>query len=154
MREDYRLFVCALCRTQVRICSFCDRGQQYCGKQCSYRARREAQRAAGQRYQRSLRGRMKHTERQRRYRIRQRKNHPVEKEVTHQGTPQAGSARKLVGMTDPSRIRDAKPVQHAVQCLFCGSWCRPYARLEPIRARRRYARFRQPGGERHDSQGA
>ncbi|MBA4262899.1 MAG: hypothetical protein C0443_13005 [Comamonadaceae bacterium] len=66
-----RLFVCARCRAQVLLCSRCDRGQRYCSRACSGTARREAQRAAAQRYQRSRAGRMAHADRSRRWRQRQ-----------------------------------------------------------------------------------
>jgi hypothetical protein len=42
-----RLFVCVRCRTQVLICSCCDRGQIYCAGGCAQEARYHAQRAAG-----------------------------------------------------------------------------------------------------------
>jgi hypothetical protein len=66
-----RLFVCARCRAQVLLCSRCDRGQRYCSRVCSGTARREDQRAAAQRYQRSRAGRMVHADRSRRWRQRQ-----------------------------------------------------------------------------------
>jgi len=68
--DDARMFLCARCRCQGLICSRCDRGQQYCGAECSGLARRESMRAAGRRYQRSRRGRHCHAERQHRYRRR------------------------------------------------------------------------------------
>jgi hypothetical protein len=75
-----RFFLCARCHAQVLICSCCDRGQIYCADGCAGLARREGQRAAGQRYQTSRRGRVVHALRARRYRARQ-------KNVTHQGSP-------------------------------------------------------------------
>jgi hypothetical protein len=80
MEPTARLFNCARCRRQVMLCSHCDRGNLYCGRGCAQQARRESLSAAGQRYQRSRRGRFCHAERQRRYRARQQK-------VTHQGSP-------------------------------------------------------------------
>ena len=53
-----RLFLCARCHAQVLVCSHCDRGQIYCAQGCAQTARRDAQRAAGQRYQVSRRGRV------------------------------------------------------------------------------------------------
>jgi hypothetical protein len=50
-----RLFLCVRCRTQVLICSHCDRGQIYCRDGCAREARYHAQRAAGRRYQTSRR---------------------------------------------------------------------------------------------------
>jgi hypothetical protein len=85
-----RLFVCARCREQVVLCSHCDRGQRYCGRACSGTARREAQRAAAQRYQRTRAGRLAHADRSRRWRQRQRELAAIDAGgpahfVTHQG---------------------------------------------------------------------
>jgi hypothetical protein len=54
------VFVEDSCWAQVLICSCCDRGQIYCAQGCAKECRRSAQRAAGQRYQSSYRGRLKH----------------------------------------------------------------------------------------------
>jgi len=75
-----RLFLCVRCKAQVLVCSHCDRGQIYCAQDCAQTARRDAQRAAGRRYQASRRGRVNHAARAGRYRSRQNK-------VTHQGSP-------------------------------------------------------------------
>ena len=74
-----RLFLCARCRVQVLICSACDHGQVYCAGGCSQLTRRASVREAGQRYQRSRKGRFVHAERSRRYRERR-------QNVTHQGS--------------------------------------------------------------------
>jgi len=66
-----RRYLCAGCRAPVLICNHCDRGNRYCTAQCAHQARRRSVRAAGWRYQVSLRGRHAHAERQRRYRARQ-----------------------------------------------------------------------------------
>ena len=47
--DDARLFLCARCQRQVRICSYCDRGNQYCGPACARAARNESLRSAGAR---------------------------------------------------------------------------------------------------------
>lgn len=60
-----RRYLCAGCRTAVLICSRCDRGQRYCTG-CAGEARRRSVRAAGRRYQASLRGRHAHAKRQQR----------------------------------------------------------------------------------------
>jgi len=72
MQSSARLFNCARCRCQVVICSYCDRGNIYCGKRCSETARRQSRREASGRYQKTRRGRLSHAERQRRYRQRRR----------------------------------------------------------------------------------
>ena len=76
-----RLFLCSRCRAQTKICSCCDRGQEYC-TDCAAPARQEAQRRASERYQLSFQGRLKHAARQRRYRERKRLEN---EKVTHQG---------------------------------------------------------------------
>jgi len=78
-----RQFICVGCRKQVLICSHCDRSNRYCSKDCWRPIRKLRQRAAGQRYQTSQRGRIKHALRQHRYRARRANN------VTHQGSPAA-----------------------------------------------------------------
>jgi len=77
MKRTARLYNCVRCHCQVTICTTCDRGNIYCAK-CAQVARKKSVRAAGKRYQATRRGRMKHAERQRRYRERRKK-------VTHQG---------------------------------------------------------------------
>ncbi|MDP1654082.1 MAG: hypothetical protein Q8L56_15300 [Rhodocyclaceae bacterium] len=51
-----RRYLCAGCRGAVLICSHCDRGHRYCTTTCAEAARHHALRAAGSRYQASLRG--------------------------------------------------------------------------------------------------
>ena len=114
-----RLFLCHGCRTQVVVCRRCDRGQIYCARGCAQAARRASVQEAGHRYQKSRRGRLKHAERSRRYRLRR-------QNVTHQGSMPAAQSDLLaansavgreptaVGPTDPSRT---------ARCHFCGTRC-------------------------------
>ena len=81
MKKSARLFNCARCLKQVIICSHCDRGNLYCGPACSQQARAQNHRIANQIYQKSLRGRHKNAERQRRYQ-KLKKN-----KITDQGSP-------------------------------------------------------------------
>ena len=94
LEHPARLFICARCRTQVLLCSRCDRGQRYCGRACSRESRLQATRAAGRRYQDSRAGRMAHAARSRRWRQRSRERALAAGEtgdacnfVTHQGSP-------------------------------------------------------------------
>ena len=80
MEPPARHYLCARCRTAVLICSRCDRGQRYCAGDCAKQVRTQSLQEAGQRYQSSRSGRLKHATRQRRYRDRQTK-------VTHHGSP-------------------------------------------------------------------
>jgi len=126
MQNTARLFTCARCRAQVLICSRCDRGNIYCGPACSQQARRASLRAAGQRYQRSRRGRFTHAERQHRYRRRSHK-------VTHQGStpevphdslsPESRTALRHSLSSPPN------PTQSPC-CHFCGRPCSTFVRLD------------------------
>ncbi len=71
MTRSARLYLCALCRRQVSICSHCDHGNIYCGKPCSDTARDERQKLSARRYQRSRKGRLSNANRQRRFREKQ-----------------------------------------------------------------------------------
>jgi hypothetical protein len=96
---SYRLYNCARCAEQVRICRRCDRGNQYCPGGCAGVRRRESMRRAGARYQGSYRGAYAHAARQRAWRERQ------AQEVTHQGS------RLGLG----TRIVAASPIQTIIQ---------------------------------------
>lgn len=155
MCPDYRLFSCAKCHRLVALCPLCDRGQRYCGSECSQQARRYSLHRAGCRYQQTPAGRHAHARRQARYRERQRalaeeKARVVEEisaarslvseKVTHQGSPPA----EEVGRLDPPRAEGLWQVGHSpegtqksVPCHFCGRLCRPFARRHPLRRRRR-----------------
>ena len=80
-----RLFHCARCSEEVRVCRACDRGQIYCKEACSAIRRRESVRRAGAKYQRSYEGSLKHSARQRQQRLAK----FLAKEVTHHGFPLA-----------------------------------------------------------------
>ena len=143
MENTARLFNCARCRCQVVICSRCDRGNIYCGPQCSQAARRGSLNAAGRRYQRTRRGRHTHAARQRRYRSRREK-------VTHQGSPSPAPNASLV--TDPKdSVGWSKPVVReqaaCFRCSFCGCRCSAFVRQDFLHRRRPYES--QPIPDRH-----
>jgi hypothetical protein len=71
MDDSARLFLCARCFVQVLLCSHCDRGQRYCGRECSGLTRRQLRGQASQRYQCSPGGSLAHKMRSRRWRARQ-----------------------------------------------------------------------------------
>ena len=70
MCASARLFQCSRCAAQTFICSFCDRGNQYCSEACSQLARRESLRRANRKYAKTRKGKHNNAERQRRYRQR------------------------------------------------------------------------------------
>lgn len=126
--DDTRLFLCARCHRQVRICSHCDRGNQYCGRRCSRAARGESLRAAGERYQKSRRGRFCHAARQRRYRARCRAD---QAKVTHQGSIAARRRASLAGEPFFRREAPMTPLiePHSTRCCFCGRAVSDFVRL-------------------------
>lgn len=126
-----RLYLCARCRAQVFVCRQCDRGNRYC-RDCAAHARRDSVREAGQRYQRSRRGRFAHAARARRYRVRR-------QFVTHHGSPDSPAD----GVLQPDRddavalanaaVRPAAPPQ--LNCRFCGTLLSPLVRTGFVRRR-------------------
>lgn len=139
MTTPHRLFLCAhlTCRAQVRVCGRCDRGQIYCAGECASTARRQCVRKAGRRYQDSRAGRMKHAQRSRCYRVRQRQNAasllittlppatPSSSIVTHQGSL-ALSAGALLPLSVTA------PVFLTMSCHFCGGAGNAWVRLGPL----------------------
>ncbi len=108
-----RLLMRARCATQVLLCRRCDRGQRYCSVACSAAARREHQREAARRYQRSPRGRAAHEARSRRWRLAQSADSDTGLRVTHHG-----------GSFEPTTVNDAVPpqVSQGNALLFATSW--------------------------------
>lgn len=119
MDRPARLFLCAQCRSQVMLCSHCDRGNRYCGRPCRRLARDAARRQSASRYQCSRPGRLAHAERSRRWRQRRRQRDDGsgdggerEHNVTHQGCPPGPAAAPLVACT-PHTIPVPEPAQAA-----------------------------------------
>jgi hypothetical protein len=125
-----RLFLCARCHVLVVICRRCDRGQIYCAAGCAREARREAQRAAGRRYQASDRGRATHALRSRRYRARR-------NAVTHHGSPPASATASTAA--GHSVGGGSTPSRSAPDCHVCGGRCSPFVRLGFLRRRRAFS---------------
>jgi hypothetical protein len=143
MQESIRRFFCAGCRVEVYICTHCDRGQRFCACGCARAARRRLQREANRRYQGSLRGRLMHSERARRYRLRR-------KSVTDHGSLII-TAHDVLGMSaaeansrpsavqsmpsDPAALTAGRSGAGSVHCSFCRRWCEPWIRHAPLRRR-------------------
>lgn len=108
----------------VVICIHCDRGNRYCNRACSQTARRHGLREAGKRYQRSLPGRHRHADRQRRYRARKQK-------VTHQGSPSVGAADLLA--SEPAVLETSS----VLRCCRCHRWLPAGVRQDFLRCRAR-----------------
>ena len=141
MREPaYRLYNCERCQVQVRICERCDHGNVYCAGECARIRRRESQRRAQARYQRSHGGARRHAARQRRWRERQRQKQTI---VTHQGFPvtvtQCIVAVSPVIRSQPIDASPGEPEQRPQirppleRCAFCGAALPDWTRQRPWR---------------------
>jgi hypothetical protein len=126
-QDSARAFACARCGVQVLVCSHCDRGQRYCGRECAWPARRESLREAGRRYQRSRAGRFAHARSARRYRQRQ----GQQQIVTHHGSQALGEPVTVALdpiVTQEASAADADGDAPAVwQCHWCARACAPMA---------------------------
>lgn len=126
MEPVARFFLCARCRCQVLICSHCDRGQRYCNGHCAGQARRDKQKEASQRYQKSRQGRIKHSIRASHYRARRNK-------VTHHSSPEPVSNDLLI-IEDSAATKSpvTPPVSQDIQadwrCHWCGCRCQESVR--------------------------
>jgi hypothetical protein len=129
MEPTARLYQCALCHKQVKICSKCDRGNIYCDPICAARARMKSLKFAGFRYQTTLNGKRRHAARQARYRMRLRKI------VTHRGsppTPQHASIRSIENKTINSEVvHNNAPLT----CCFCENPISDWLRKDFLRRR-------------------
>jgi hypothetical protein len=139
--NSYRLYNCARCAQQVRICRNCDRGNRYCAAGCARERRRESLRRACSRYQRTYRGACKHAARQRAWRERH-----VQK-VTHHGSLDTAVAVIVVPIatvTEESHADTGSPERYAHElargqpaeprCVFCGCVLALFARLGWLRS--------------------
>ncbi len=84
--HDGRQFCCRDCDRLVVVCRVCDCGNDYCSRECSERARVRRKREATRRYQATPKGRVKHRERQRRFRKRVQERRREQESVTHPGS--------------------------------------------------------------------
>ena len=122
MENTARLYNCVLCHFQVVICSYCDHGNIYCSETCAASARKASLKAAGERYQNTPRGRMKHAERQSRYRSRC-------KIVTHQGSLSPPSNALLTTHPEAPAVV-AAVTDEGIRCSFCNRLCSDFLRLD------------------------
>jgi len=126
MGNAIRLFNCLGCHCQVFICSDCDRGNIYCGQVCAQAARTRSLREARQRYQKSRQGRLKHAQRQQRYR------QCKKEKVTDQGSLFQTQYVQLEKMLN----KDVIPTDATVictNCHFCGKHRSSFMRIGFLR---------------------
>jgi hypothetical protein len=141
MREPaYRLYNCARCQLQVRICQRCDHGNVYCAGECASIRRRESLRRAQARYQRSRRGAGRHAARQRQWRERLRQKRTI---VTHHGllitvtqcivavSPVTQSQPIDASPEEPKQLPKVRPPLE--RCAFCGATLPDWTRQRPWR---------------------
>jgi hypothetical protein len=127
--DSTRLFYCVRCNAQVLVCRRCDRGQTHCGSSCSKQSRRTSVREAGRRYQRTRQGRIKHADRMREYRAREKQK------VTHHGSPLSGSTALLRVDTLPPKVIRAVVTHTDYRCHFCRNPCSDWLRRNFIKRR-------------------
>jgi len=170
MDQSARLYLCARCRVQVILCSRCDRGNRYCGRQCRHQARELARRQTAQRYQRSWSGRIAHAQRSRRWRQRRASRDAAcgtgddGQNVTHQGSRSGQAAAPLGAWTHDSAtvaVADAAadttaqsaPQELAIVTLttLAPCWtCRRCGARQPAALRLGFVRHGVPARRRHD----
>ena len=143
-QPNARRFHCVRCHALVVICSSCDRGNTHCSKECSMASRREKQRASNRRYQATWPGRIKRSERNRRYRQRL-KRASRSQIVTEQGSPPVPRDALL-----QAHVQEQKPLSREGPvvtagclffCAFCGSSV-PEAFRDDFIRRRTFASYR------------
>lgn len=138
MKHVPRLFQCALCHTQSRACSKCDRGQIYCGNVCAVSARKISMKLAGMRYQKTFNGKRKHAARQALYRMRQ------SEIVTHQGSPSMPQHAPMNSLENKPEKTENGHKKAVLICSFCKKPVSDWIRKDFLR--RRYAHT-SPGSQ-------
>ncbi len=110
MEPIARLYNCTLCHIQSLICSKCDHGQIYCGKDCAVIARRASLKEAGIRYQSTPRGKRNHAARQARYEMKLKFN------LTHHPSLEIPLCAP---MQQPENNAEKTKTGHQEAILFC-----------------------------------
>lgn len=121
LKESFRLFQCVRCHRQVKICTYCDRGNIYCNASCATPARKTSLCSASKRYQHTPHGKKNHACCQKRYREKIKAKSEI---VIDQGS--SLNPRELCCTTrDEMNFLSKKK---RLICDFCGRSCSPYAR--------------------------
>lgn len=136
MKHVPRLYQCALCHTQSRVCSKCDRGQIYCGTICAVFARKKSMKLAGMRYQRTFNGKRNHAARQARYRMRQKEI------VTHRGSPPMSQHASMNSVENKAKKTEKGQTKWALTCFFCKKPVSDWIRNDFLRRRGSHASSR------------
>ncbi len=118
MNNTARIYNCVRCHRQCIICSDCDRGNIYCGSACAVLSRTQNHRITNRIYQKTFRGKQKHSVRQRYYRLRQKQK------VTDQGSANTPPNDLLPTVKNDNK----KTMSGKICCHFCGKNVSPYLR--------------------------
>lgn len=130
MQNTARLYSCQRCRTQVIICSRCDRGQRYCDSACAHNARAISLKRAAKKHQSSRTGRFNNAARQRRFRQR------LKQKVTHHGSLTLVLRDLLKNKPErPQIVQKPASIDDTLFCCRCGSTCQPFLRQDFLQSR-------------------
>lgn len=130
MQTSSRLYQCLCCRASIVICHRCDRGQRYCTKGCSKKARVASQKRASKKYQTTRAGRFNNAARQQRFRARQKQK------VTHHCSLKTARHDVLSKRLKSHKNPEIHPKHTKIRrCHHCGEVCNPYLRHDFLRGR-------------------
>lgn len=115
MKNSSRLYYCRLCNSQAIICTRCDRGNEYCSKECSQAARRKSCNEANQRYQDTSKGKIQNALRQKRFRS------CKYKKVTDQGSAKLSLNDLLAMAKNKAKAIFIGPETKPYRCCICGN---------------------------------
>ena len=138
MKYAPRLYSCVLCHAQAVICTYCDRGQIYCSKNCSKQARFKSCREANARYQQTPKGRRLHAARQKLYRLRQLKK------VTEHGSKSRAEYGLLEKVKNKTENTDSRHISTLKKCCYCQNHVLPYFRMDFLRHESRNLSYLRP----------
>ena len=114
MSLSYRLFNCARCRRQLKICSLCDHGNTYCPPHAE-EGKRIRDRKSSATYQGTERGRLNHKVRQQNYLTRleeHAKEEMSKKKMTHRGQLNARDSLAPYARAAPPQPAGREEVPH------------------------------------------
>jgi hypothetical protein len=132
-----RLYYCLLCRQKVEICTYCDRGNIYCNKNCSILARQKNLRHSSQRYQKTYQGRLNHAKRQATYLSRKNsQNQPSKNKVTHHGSPAAANNVLLQSVENKTKVDEFAQAEGVIKCDFCHKEVSDFFRRDFLKGRK------------------
>ena len=146
MDGSYRIFNCARCAKQTILCRYCDHGNIYCSAICAQQQRALSLKRSARKYQKTLKGKHQHAERQLKYRQRQ-----ASKKVTHQGLTDVHECGALeVEQQDCKKVKTQtyRPsFKRELRCDHCGRVCGPFGRRDFWRSGRKFQKLKRRNGE-------